>query len=60
MTFGLKRSTRHNLMGVKHALHGASAFGAKAISVGELFAPEYFLELEAGKQVLNEISELTK
>ena len=60
MSFGIKKSQRHRLLGVKNSVHRASAFGSKALPIVEILAPEFIPELEATRQGLKKISKLTK
>ena len=60
MTFGLKKSQQHRLIGVKNTLHRASAFGVKALPVIEMLNPELIPELEGTRQALKKVSRLTK
>ena len=60
MTFGLKKSQRHRLLGVKNTIHNVSGFGMKALPVVELFNPEFLPELEATRQALKKVNRLTK
>ena len=60
MTFGIKKSQRHRLIGVKNTVHRASAFGVKALPVVEMLNPEFMPELEAVRQGLKKVNKLTK
>ena len=60
MTFGIKKSQRHRLIGVKNTVHRASAFGVKALPVVEMLNPEFLPELEAVRQGLKKVNKLTK
>jgi len=60
MSFGIKKSQRHRLLGVKHTIHDVSSFGVKALPVIEMMNPEFLPELETTRQVLRKVSKLTK
>jgi hypothetical protein len=60
MAFGIKKSTKHRLIGVKKELHRVSHFGVKALPVIEMLNPEFIPELEGTRQVLRKVDKLTK
>lgn len=60
MSFGIKKSQRHRLLGVKQTVHRASAFGSKILPVVELLNPELIPELEGSRQVLKKVNKLTR
>ena len=60
MAFGIKKSTKNRLIGVKQELHRVSHFGVKALPVIEMLNPEVAVELEGARQVLRKVDKLTK
>ena len=60
MAFGIKKSTKNRLIGVKTELNRVSHFGVKALPVIEMLNPEFAVELEGARQVLRKVDKLTK
>ena len=58
--FGIKKSTRHRLMGIKKGIHNVSHVGTKLLSAVEVMQPELIPELEASKAVLRKVDRITK
>jgi|GEM_PF-4061829 len=58
--FGIKKSTRHRLTGIKKGVHNVSHIGTKVLSAVEVMQPELIPELEAGKAVLRKVERITK
>ena len=60
MSFGMKKSQRHRLLGVKNTIHNVSGFGVKALPVIEMMNAEFLPELEATRQALKKVNKLTR
>jgi len=60
MTFGIKKSQRHRLIGIKNTVHNVSTFGSKLLPVVEMLNPELLPELESTRQILRKVNKLTK